>query len=493
MQKLKPQWIIFIGLLISYLYIFPRWVDWNQNAHFDLAAAVVERGSLSIDAYVHNTGDYAIFNGRTYVDKAPGLSFLDIPVYALIRPLIDTPLAHSLILMIGHDPIAATTIHRAISQIPETEFVFAANLAMVTLLTVALPSAAFGMLLFHVLGNLGFSVRLRTTVILVYGLFTMTFTYSAALYSHELTAAMLYTIFVWLRSLASRAAAPLELFMLGVLAGYCCITEYPAVPLVMVLALYAIWIIWRFRPIVLIGIGMLIPLISLGLYNNAIFGTPFILAYNYAANPRFHVAFATGILSANFPTLEAIWGLTFSPFRGLFFESPILLTAVPGFALLWQQKNRRAEWLVSLVIPIAMLLLASSSVQWWSGYSAGPRYLIPMLPFLIWPMATTWKWVRQRSLNWRRISQLVIIVLTALSFIVTWSLTVGGQYYAPDDVMNPLIDYSWAHIAAGDVARNVGMLLGLRGGWSLLPLIVFVAITFVTAWRSTKSRAEING
>ena len=42
---------------------------------FDLSAAIVDQGTLSIDAYASNTGDYALFNGRRYSDKAPGLSF----------------------------------------------------------------------------------------------------------------------------------------------------------------------------------------------------------------------------------------------------------------------------------------------------------------------------------------------------------------------------------------------------------------------------------
>ena len=57
--------------------------------------------------------------------------------------------------------------------------------------------------------------------------------------------------------------------------------------------------------------------------------------------------------------------------------------------------------------------------------------------------------------------------------------------------MNPLVEYSWPHIAAGDVARNWGMIAGLRGGWSLLPLAVLIAGAFGATWYATRQKGNL--
>ena len=86
----SPYFALFVVLLISYGWVFPRWADWNQNSRFDLTRAIVERGTVRIDAYVANTGDYATIDGHAYSDNAPGLSLAAVPVYGVlhaVRPL----------------------------------------------------------------------------------------------------------------------------------------------------------------------------------------------------------------------------------------------------------------------------------------------------------------------------------------------------------------------------------------------------------------------
>src|SRR2546423_429364 len=56
---------------------------WNQNSRFDLTRAIVERGTVRIDAYEANTGDKSLRAGHFYCDKAPGLSWLCVLPAAL--------------------------------------------------------------------------------------------------------------------------------------------------------------------------------------------------------------------------------------------------------------------------------------------------------------------------------------------------------------------------------------------------------------------------
>lgn len=491
MSRLQPKWIIFITLLAAYAYIFPHWVDWNQNTRFDLVAAIVERGTLSIDNYSGNTGDYAIYQQHTYSDKAPGLSWLAVPVYALIRPLTHINFIQSIIDQLGRSPAAVATINRPIDQIAPAEFVFAADITLTTWLVIALPAALFGILLFEFLDRLGCSARARIFSILIYGLATPVFPYAATFYGHQPAAIMLFAAFAWLHVQHARSLRGRELIAIGALLGYSVITEYPAVLIAAIIFIYGVWIVRRFDQIFKVVLGGLIPLLILGSYNAAIFGSPFTLTYQYVANPRLQALVNTGILSASLPTAEAIWGLTLSPYRGLFFMSPILLLSIIGFGLLARRSSFRAEWLTSFSIVVLFFLLVSASVQWFGGYAAGPRYLVPMLPFLVWPLAAAIDRVEQdrsKKQIWLRLGLWALVVI---SIGVTWSLTAGGQYYTPDVIKNPLIEYSWPHIASGDVARNAGMLFGLRGAWSLLPLIVMSVLSFAIAWRATQPPVEM--
>ena len=79
--------LIFGVIFFSYAYFYEG-AGWNQNSRFDLVRAMVEQGTLRIDAYHENTDDKAFANGHYYSDKAPGLALLAVPVAEATRPLL---------------------------------------------------------------------------------------------------------------------------------------------------------------------------------------------------------------------------------------------------------------------------------------------------------------------------------------------------------------------------------------------------------------------
>jgi hypothetical protein len=125
MAERRVTLLIFITLALAYAFVFPRWLDWNANARFDLSAAIVEQGTLTIDAYGQNTGDYALFNGHRYIDKAPGLSFVGVPVYFLVARATQPEAAQKFMETIGRAPAAAATVNRPIDQVTRAELIFA--------------------------------------------------------------------------------------------------------------------------------------------------------------------------------------------------------------------------------------------------------------------------------------------------------------------------------------------------------------------------------
>ena len=79
--------LIGVVVLVAYVYFY-QGGGWNQNSRFDLVRAMVELGTLRIDAYRENTGDKAFANGHYYSDKAPGLALLAEPIAEATRPLL---------------------------------------------------------------------------------------------------------------------------------------------------------------------------------------------------------------------------------------------------------------------------------------------------------------------------------------------------------------------------------------------------------------------
>jgi hypothetical protein len=204
------------------------------------------------------------------------------------------------------------------------------------------------------------------------------------------------------------------------------------------------------------------------IYDLAAFGTPLPVGYFHSA--LWSDVHNMGLVSLTYPHLDAMWGTTFGVYRGLFFLSPFLLFAALGYVNLWRNPAHRVEfWLLALA-PLSYWLFNASSAMWQGGFAVGPRYLVPSLPFI--GMAAG----SGLGQAWRRPFLRPIVLLAACwSVAAVWAETVAGQSF-PNYALNPLFDLSLPLLAAGDVARNIGMGLGLTGLASVAPLVVFVLI-----------------
>src|SRR5438270_11764488 len=106
------------------------------------------------------------------------------------------------------------------------------------------------------------------------------------------------------------------------------------------------------------------------------------------------------------PSIGALYGITVSPYRGLFFMSPILLLAFAGFVAI---KRDREFWAIVAIVTIFILVIASFN-GWNGGFAFGPRYLVPIIPLLGIPMMAA---------RMRMIWIPVVIVSVGLNLIAT--------------------------------------------------------------------------
>ena len=466
---------LFLVLLLCYAFFFPRWGDWNQNSRLDLTMAIVEQGTLRIDAYVENTGDYALYEGHAYSDKAPGASFLGVPAYAAFRQVVKGLNLEPLLARLASGAAMAKTMAGEDQASVMRKGYQAGALYVVTLLTSALPSAILGMLIFDLLNTVTSSVLPRLAVALLYGLGTGAFPYANTFLGHQLAAALLFGAFYVLFRMNPLAVNRPQLLLAGLLLGYALVTEYPAILIVLLLLGYAAFRL-RAKPASLLWmvLGILPSLCLLAWYDYAIYGTVLPMGYRYSA--LWQAEHSTGFLSLTYPKLSIVWELLFGTYRGLFNLSPALLLALPGFAYLWRERHNRVEGLISLLAFLAFLAFNSASCMWWGGFAVGPRYLLPALPFLVWPIVYYLRQHQDRG-------TVVYLTAASLSLASVWAQTIGGRVF-PRYERVPLAEVSLPNLIKGNIARNLGMLVGLSGWSSLLPLLLGLAILGCGLWRS---------
>jgi hypothetical protein len=115
-------------------------------------------------------------------------------------------------------------------------------------------------------------------------------------------------------------------------------------------------------------------------------GSPFVSAVRLFAERR---AAADGVGLWDTPLAVGTFALLFSPSRGLFVYSPILLLSLAG-AWLGRRDRERAAWM--LLVAGAVIAVASVLKWhwWWGGDTYGPRLCADALPFLVLLLLPVW-------------------------------------------------------------------------------------------------------
>jgi hypothetical protein len=440
--------ILFFLLWLTYSYFVHSEPGWNVNTRIDLVYALVDRGTLSIDAYYNQpskeylTGDVAVYQDRHYSDKAPGLALLGVPIYAGFINLAD---------WVGWHP--TPTISRYI----------------VTIFTVGLLSALLGVFLYRFLAYFDEHIFYRLLLVFAYALGTIAFPYATLFFSHAPAALFCFlSFYVLFYTIRNPQSAIRNIIVAGLFAGYALITEYPVGIIVIGLIIYLYSQRKKFSEVILFILPMVACLSVLLLINYLQFGTPFALGYHYEQIPMFRTGMSRGFMGITYPSLNAIIGTTVHPFRGLFFWSPVLILGLIGFYFMAKDTRYRKEFWLLLYIVLAFFLFNFSYYTWWGGWATGPRHIIPMLPFLCIPMIYLFS-------RWKKVS----IGLTFISIILVFIATAADPQM-PENILYPLWHFAIPKLVQGYPTLNLGnMLFGLTGLSSLIPLIIILIVGII--------------
>lgn len=374
------EWL-FILTLLACAYFYAGG-GWNQNSQFDLTRAMVERHTFAIDAYATNTGDLSRYRDHLYANKAPGLSFLAAIPYAVLIAVER-----------GRFVIA--------DAVPLTINGYVSTVATVGILAAMIPA-----LLYREARRRGFTATWAATVALSIPFATELFPYSTMMVAQVPSASLMFIAFI----LARRDSSSAQLAA-GGFAGAAGLTNYLCIPAAAVITIYAMQRAARPAAAALRVIAGGAPFaILLATYQKRCCGGFFTTPIS-TMDDRFVTKGATlGILQR--PSIEALYGISIGPYRGLLFFAPVLVMVLAGIVLWFRDGRDRSELSALVAISAIFIAFNVSFNNWEGGFGIGARYLVPVIPL--------WGLVMLHCRGWQKP---LLVVLALVSFGINFTAT----------------------------------------------------------------------
>jgi hypothetical protein len=354
----------------------------NDGSQYALIRAFVDDGSAVIDDYVEYTFevDYAQIGDHFYSDRPPGVALLAAPIYAAAKAL------------------GVSDVGRQSAVAFLASLFGALSVVLTFFLARRLGAARFGAVL----------------AALTLALATPHRSYSAALFSHAISSALLVAaVHLVLPGTWADKRVRAQL-LAGVIGGYACGVDYTNGLPVAVLCVTAAFVEGRrallpsakIAAIYLAGgiIGALPTLV----YHTVVFGAPWAIPYHFDVN--FEYAHTVGgMYGGSF--FSGLYALTISPESGMLLFSPVLILALVAIPRFYRDVGPRA--LLVLIPWLALFLVTCKNLTPSGGASRDVRYLMSVMPLIVLPAAWAFDWARAhgRAALWGASTLLVISAL----------------------------------------------------------------------------------
>ena len=362
----RHEWLL-LGLIALTALTFYHDAGAQDTSRLALTQAVYADHSLRVDLWGRGSSDITIYDGHYYSDKAPGMSFLALPAYALLR---------------GSGLVSAGDERAGVWQKRSALFI----LRLVT------GGIAFLIAVFLV-GRVAEALAEGTGAAsaTAFGLGTLMLPLAGTMFGHVTAATLAFAGFVTAWS-GLRACSNLRMLVAGLLTGAAFIVEYQSAVIALVVLVY---VLTRSAPsaVPFFG-GALVSVAALGAYNSAAFDSPFHFSYGYVRE-EFADLQDAGLFGIGVPNADSMQIALFSS-KGLLVQSPVLVLAAAGLVLAWRA-GLRAEAVACGAVAAVLVMISAGYFDPMGGLSPGARFMVPALPFLTvglpltfrrWPVAT---------------------------------------------------------------------------------------------------------
>lgn len=430
-----------LGALLFALYILTsagKFHIVDEVSLFAVTESIALHGNVDTNAiawtqWVNSPGEVlGAFgqDGEVYSKKGPAPAFLAVPWYLLLL---------------------------AVSRLD-----IAIGLVQGTLLWNGLITAQTALLLWFVARRLQYSDLVGMLLALFYGLCTIAWPYANHFFGEPLSAFSL--LFCFYGILSFRLTG--RLYWLVAAGSAAAIAMSTVVAHTLLLAIFGLYLLSffvytrsagpidaptsssrtpLFSRLLLAVTSFALPILIAGgllLWYNAVrFGSPLSTGYHFGSGEGFST-----------PLLQGLWGLLVSPYRGLFWYTPLLLLALVAFVPFL--RRHPVEGLLIFGLSFVLISLYSRWWMWWGGFAWGPRFLVPLTPFWLLPLAVPLATIEARfqrlgsytSYNILRTIGLdgLTIALFALLSMLVQLLAVSVNYVNYEIQLRSIFPTNWA-------------------------------------------------
>jgi hypothetical protein len=300
----------------------------------------------------------------------------------------------------------------------------------------AFTTAATAVFLFLIAVEIYHSAGMALILALIYGFSTIAWVYSRDFFQHPLeTLCLVLCFYVLFRN--RNETQPKHFLWSGFFLAYGILTRINLLVALPSLLIYIFFIekkkLWR-KTFLLKITYFLTPLLGAFLV---------ILVLNFI---KYGGIYKFGYFSMDdqsgfsHPLMRGLYGNLFSPGRSLFLFSPPLILSCLG---LWRlTKNQREEALFIGATFFGYLAIYSKWYFWNGGWCWGPRFFLPVIPFLILPLGTLIK--RASRLAWLLFVAVGAGILLQLLAILVDYNTVYYSWFEKNLIQQDAYIFNWA-------------------------------------------------
>lgn len=406
-----------------------------------LTDALVANRDVKIDGYLVGGIDFAERDGHIYSDKAVGQELLAVPIY-----------------------LAALAVGAEAASVQRVE----ENLTTwwTTFWSAGVPLVAIVLMVSVACARRGERIPTPALVGLTFG--TLVLPYSVTLYGHLLGAALGFA--AWL-VLDGDDRPHGRAWMAGALVGLATLVEYQVAIVALVLAAVLV-LARRWTDVIRFAVAGLPSAVILLVYQAIAFGSPFESGYDQKEVHEQATLLITGL-----PSFRTAWSFLFGS-RGMFIFTPIVAVGLVGLISRWRSR-REVGVGASIAVCVGFMLLQAGWVNPWGGEAPGPRYLIPMLPFLGLGLADVWTRVPGPI---RR----VVLTVSMTSMVLA---TVTEHLMGDGSIV--IIDHLGRLLREGPEPTLFTMVAGPLGWLVHLALVGAVVRALLLSARSTEGRTLV--